>query len=400
MKTHRCNRIRVQQPDRTESRKGAILVLAAVVLVVVLAFVSFTVDFGMITVTKGQLQNAADSAALAATQELMRSFGPGSTVSGSTAATSAQDGAVELISRFRSGDLNSTSAAADRDVRLGNRTWNSATSQWVETWGVPPFNLVEVTARRTEEANSALPMAFSQVMGISHQNVSAKSVASIAPAAGFRLNSNASTGLGVLPIAVDSVTWDALVNSIRTGQIPASDNYSYNENSGYVNFGGDGIGEINIYPDANTNLPSGNRGTVDLGAPNNSTNDLRRQIVDGLNEYDMGFLPNGELRASPQQPLNLNGDPGISAGIESALESIIGQVRAIPIFTTVSGNGNNANYRVIKFVGVRIMAVRLSGGPNNRYVTVQPAPFSSPHLIRGNTTIEYDSIVSKPFLIR
>lgn len=400
MRAHRIDSSRVNQPDRHESRKGTILVLSAVMLVVVLAFVSFTVDFGMITVTKGQLQNAADSAALSATQELMRSYGPGSTVSSSTAASSAQNGAVDLISRFRSGDLSSTSAEAARDVRFGSRTWNSSTNQWVETWGIPPFNLVEVTARRTSEANSALPMTFSQVLGINHQNVSATSVASIAPAAGFRFNSNASTGLGVLPIAVDSVTWDLLVNSIRTGQSPASDDYSYNENSGYVNYGGDGIGEINIYPDANTNLPSGNRGTVDLGAPNNSTNDLNRQIVDGLNEYDMGYLPNGELRASPEQPLNLNGDPGISAGIESSLESIIGQVRAIPIFTTVSGNGNNASYRVVKFVGVRIMAVRLTGGPGNRHVTVQPAPFSSPHLIRGNSTIEYDSIVSKPFLVR
>ena len=87
MKLQRTYGTRERQPTGHESREGTILVLSAVVLVVVLAFVSFTVDFGMITVTKGQLQNAADSAALAATQELVRSYGPGSTVSASTAAT-------------------------------------------------------------------------------------------------------------------------------------------------------------------------------------------------------------------------------------------------------------------------------------------------------------------------
>lgn len=386
-------------------RRGAILVLSVFVLAIVMGFAAFTVDFGMITITQGQLQNAADSAAHAATLELSRSFGAGATVSNSTAESTGRASAVDMIAAFRSGDVASTQAHATRDVRMGHRQWNSQSQSWTETWGVPPYNMVEVTVRRNETSNAPLPLTFARVLGVNHQNLEARAVASVAPAVGFRMNSDSSVALDILPIAVDSETWNQLLAAIGSiGSNGSSttfrDQYGWNEQSNQLSSSGDGVLELNIYPDLNTALPPGNRGTVDIGSPNNSTNDLKRQIVNGLNEYDLSFFPNGELLCSPEDPLLLNGDPGISAGIEASLKSIIGKKRAIPIFTTVSGPGNNATYTVIKFVGIRIMAVKLTGGPGNRYVTIQPADFSSPHIIRGNTVITQDSIVSKPFLIR
>ncbi len=378
------------------NRKGAILVIAAVLISVVLAFAAFTVDFGMITVTKGQVQNAA-------TQELLRAFGPDASLSAAEAEQAARDRAVEMVARFRSGDQVSTDALAERDVRFGSRTWDDQTSAWVHTWGVPPYNMVEVTVCRTAATDSALPMTFARVLGIDHHDLEATSVASIAPSSGFRRPPNWTDRIDILPIAVDNITWDSLMAVAQQSSGSSctfNDDYKWNESSGSICTGSDGIREINIYPDVNTSLPPGNRGTVDLGSPNNSTNDLKRQIVDGLNAYDMSFFPNGELFCSESRPVNLNGDPGISAGIESSLKSIIGQVRAIPIFTEVSGPGNNATYRVVKFVGVRIMAVKLTGGPKNRYLVVQPAKFYSPYVVRENNDINFDSIISKPYLIQ
>lgn len=60
-------RIESQSGDR---RRGAILVLAAILLVVIFAFVAFTVDVGYMSMTKSELQNAADASALAATVEI------------------------------------------------------------------------------------------------------------------------------------------------------------------------------------------------------------------------------------------------------------------------------------------------------------------------------------------
>ena len=139
--------------------------------------------------------------------------------------------------------------------------------------------------------------------------------------------------------------------------------------------------------------------TVDIGSPNNSTTDLKRQITQGLNAYDLSFFPNGELKFNSEGVLYLNGDTGISAGIEASLKSVIGTTGALPIFISVSGPGNNATYTIVRFVGVRIMAVNLRGGPMQRYVRVQPASYSTSFTTRGEVPINLDSLLSQPLLI-
>ena len=57
-------------------RRGSILVLSAAMLVAIFAFTSFTVDVGLITVTKAQLESAADASSLAASLELSQGLGP------------------------------------------------------------------------------------------------------------------------------------------------------------------------------------------------------------------------------------------------------------------------------------------------------------------------------------
>jgi hypothetical protein len=410
MKTNRRQRSSTSVTTTQSSRKGSIIVLAILSLVIVFVFAAFTVDFGMIAVTKGQMQNATDSASHAAMLELMPALGVGATYAQYQAEADARQRAVEMIGRFRTGDLATTQADAIRDVRLGRRSWDSGSQSWTEEWGVTPYNMVEVTARRTDAVGAALPMNFARVLGMDHHDLEVSSVASVSPVVGFRIptGTGGSGGggcggacrLDILPIALDLGTWNALVDQIHHGiDNGFEDEYSWHETLQTVNSYGDTVPEVNIYPDQNTNMPPGNRGTVDFGSPNNSTNDLKRQIVDGLNSYDLSFFPNDEIRFNSQGVLYLNGDTGISAGIEASLKSIIGQVRAMPIFISVSGPGNNANYTIVKFVGVRIMAVKLRGGPTRRYLSVQPARFMTPCGIRGNASINVDSILSMPHII-
>ncbi len=61
-------------------RRGTILILTVAMLLITLGIAAFTVDFGVLNVTKGQIQNAADSAAHAASQELVKALGPGATL--------------------------------------------------------------------------------------------------------------------------------------------------------------------------------------------------------------------------------------------------------------------------------------------------------------------------------
>lgn len=391
------------------NRRGTVIILCVVMMLITLGIAAFTVDFGVVNVTKGQIQNAADSAAHAALQSLSQGLGPGATMTSSQAATAAGSKSQALVSSFRSGDVSSTQLVPSRDMRFGRRSWNASTNQWVKEWEVQPFNMVEVTVRRTQAAGTPLGSIFSSVFGFRSFDLEAKSVASLAPVTGFELPSTSSTEtIDLLPFTVDLTTWNNLVNANlatntnaggssggNTGGFP--DLHSFT--NGTVSSGADGIRELNIFPDANTSLPSGNRGTVDLGSPNNSTNDLKRQIVNGLNAYDLSFFPNNRIQFNSSGTLTLNGDTGISAGIESSLQSIVGHVRAIPIFTSVSGPGNNAQFVIVRFVGIRVMAVKLTGGPTQRYLRVQPALFSTRHGIRGTDSTAVDMVVSQPLLI-
>lgn len=417
-----------------DSRRGGVLVLAAGLLVLVFAFAAFTVDLGLISVTKAQLQNAADSAAHSAVMELNSSFGAGAPLTNSAARDEAVEMAEIIVNRHRSGDLINTPFDSEEDIRFGNRSWDSIDEKWNINWDTMPFNVVEVRVRRHRENGTSLPLAFARILGSDDHEVAAKATAAILPGVGFEPpttdphdpDEDIDT-VDLLPFTVDLGTWDQFMTSYGSGSwsavSPANqsfmycvakkngggngssssapvfvDEYHFDRDTGRVERGSDGIPEMNIYPDLNSNLPPGNRGTVDLGSPNNSTKDLKRQILHGLNAYDFSFFPNG-IRLD-RGPLYLNGDTGISAGIQSSLEQIVGQVRAIPIFISVSGPGNNAQYLIVKFVGIRVMAAKLSGGPGRRYLYVEPAPFVSPDVIRGNTEFSADSIMTAPVIIK
>lgn len=376
------------------------MILAVMMLTIVFAFAAFTVDVGMITLTKGQIQNAADSAAHAAAYELSDGFGPGASVSDELAAARSRDVAAEMIERFRSGDLDSTPADAIRDVRLGRRSWDSSRQEWTDEWGVSPYNMAEVTVNRTAAANAELPLQFARVIGVSGHSLAAKSTAALFPGIGFELPASSTQTIDILPITMDLETWNRLIDQAHNGTSQGfRDSWKWSSEHG-VTSGADGIPEVSMYPDLNTTAPPGNRGTVDLGSPNNSTNDLKRQIEFGLNAYDLSFFPNNQIVFDSQGALYLNGDTGISAGIEASLKKIVGKVRAIPIFISVSGPGNNATYTIVKFVGVRIMGVSLSGGPSKRHLTVQPAPFINSNVIRGKVPVTVDSILTTPVLIQ
>ncbi|MCA9194889.1 MAG: hypothetical protein KDB03_24125 [Planctomycetales bacterium] len=144
----------------------------------------------------------------------------------------------------------------------------------------------------------------------------------------------------------------------------------HNLQSGEIVSGSDGVKELNLYPQG-TGSP-GNRGTVDIGGANNSTNDIARQIVYGISAEDLADL--GKELKLESGGLTLNGDTGISAGVKDELASIIGQKRIIPVFSTVQGNGNNAQYTIVKWVGVRIIDVKLTGKLADKKLIVQPCP--------------------------
>lgn len=376
------------------ARHGGILVLAAAAMLIVLGCTAFAVDLGFIALSKSQLQSAADAAALGAALEF-DILANQSVVDGA-----ARNGAVELAALHRAGGYDSVLLDSAADLQIGQAVWNP-TSHLFEsnfTSGLTPFNLVKVTARlkqieMTSDGSTVdrrVPLFFARVFGHQTAEIEATATAAVLPGVGFRVETNSSKRAGILPFALDEQTWLNLLNGI------GPDQYKYDAETGQVSTGSDGALEVNLYPEGSSSLPPGNRGTLDFGAPDNSTSDIARQITEGLNADDMALL-GGELRTD-LGPLSINGDTGISSGFKEELAAIKGQPRALPLFTQVSGPGNNATYTIVRFVGVRIVDVKLTGG--NKYVKVQPAHFIDSTVIPGTVTeFPPGTIMTAPRLI-
>jgi hypothetical protein len=375
------------------NRRGAMVVLIAAALIMIFAFLAFTVDIGYLTVARTQLQNAADSAALGSAMNLLQGFGPGATMNLATVTATAQNAGVTAAAANKAGDMNSVYCNATRDVQLGQYQWNG--TAWTMNWGVTPYNMSRVTLHRDIPGTGGdrpLPLFFAPVLGDHTANVHGSATAALLPGIGFTITpGNSTITAGILPIALDVGTWNALMAGVGT------DNFAYNPSTGAVTAGSDGILEVDLYPSGSNLMPPGNRGTVDIGTTNNGTNNLVRQILYGLSASDLAPY-GGKLMFD--QPLQLDGNPGLSAAIKAPLTAIIGEPRALPIFSAVSGNGANAVYTIVKFVGVRVLDVKLTGSPSQKHVTIQPCPFTDGTVIPGNVTLTKDSILAPVQLIQ
>jgi Flp pilus assembly protein TadG len=131
---------------RKYNHKGFAVVYIALMIVVLVAFVSLAVDLGYMYVAKGQLQNAADAAALAGATQL-----PDATKVKSEAKKFA------LANKAAGDDVVIT----DADVTLGN--WDVALNPKFST-SRTPINAVKVLARRnvaeTTAANQGMVQLF------------------------------------------------------------------------------------------------------------------------------------------------------------------------------------------------------------------------------------------------
>ena len=236
-----------------------------------------------------------------------------------------------------------------------------------------------------------MPYFFARIFGKHGQELHSEAIAGLVrDVNGFKAATDGSN-LEFLPYTLDLTTWTPFVAN------SGSDNYRWNPTTKKVEAGSDGLVEVNLFPQG-TGSP-GNRGTVDIGSSNNSTADIARQIVYGISPADLAHL-GGTLEFDASGKLYLNGDTGISAGVKDELESIKGQPRIIPIFSAVSGNGNNAQYTIVKWQGIRIMNVKLTGSMSQKNVMIQVAPVLAKGVIPSTSTGTSSYVFSPVVLVR
>ncbi len=375
----------------SKRRKGAAMILAVFLVSVLISMLALSIDIGYIAASRSEARRMADAAALAGCWQLFE----GSTLNQDETLLQAgvQNAAYSIAglnSVCNKSPTLSTSATSP-DISIGYLDSLDGNTP-ILTGSNRPYRAVRVTLRKTANFNGQVPLFFANFFGQSGRDMTVEATAAMAwQIKGFRSPSSIGpTGIGMLPFAIDETTWNDMLNGGGT------DIYKYDFDRLIVASGSDGIREVNLYPQG-TGSP-GNRGTVDIGGANNSTADIARQIVYGISATDLAYH-GGKLEFNSSGILYLNGDTGISAGVKDELASIVGETRMIPIFRSVAGPGNNATYTIVKFVGIRVMNVKLTGAMSGKQVIVQPAPVLAKGGIVGTaSTSQY--VWSPAWLVR
>ncbi len=165
-------------PRFLQDRRGAIIVLTAMLLIGMLAFVAFTVDIGYIPLTRTQLQSAADGSALAGAMELSGTDDP------ATVRTNARAAIQQTAALYHNGNQTSVSIDPISDITFGRMNWNVTSRTYKISWGdaETPYNVVKVRAmRNTVSGDNRLPLFFAPVIGTRRANVGAEAIATFQP---------------------------------------------------------------------------------------------------------------------------------------------------------------------------------------------------------------------------
>ncbi|MDH3717450.1 MAG: pilus assembly protein TadG-related protein [Planctomycetota bacterium] len=375
------------------NRRGALLVLSAFMMIVVLAMVAFAVDLGIIINARTEAQRAADSAALAAAWELATDaqlLGNSTTVQDNMRSKASEYANYHTIGNLTPYPQLNMANDAEGDIVIGRLSNPSNLSETMTYNSILGDNAVTVRLRMLSARDRSIPLSFARILGFNSTDVSAEATAIFDDSVvGFRTNSENPTS-GLLPFVLHVDVWQDLMDGLTT-----DDNLSYDPVRGDVTAGSDGIAEISMFPGGGSSgsgngssgnggnqAAPGNFGTVDIGDPNNSTFDLERQIESGPNLQDFSHH-GGELTLDAgSQTTTLNGETGLSASMASALDQIVGDSRSIMLYNQVTGSGNTAMFTVVGFAGIRIMDFQLNGG--NKYILIQPTMVSDPTAVSGN----------------
>ncbi|MBI5441580.1 MAG: hypothetical protein HY900_10275 [Deltaproteobacteria bacterium] len=164
---------------RPEKEKGAIAVLVGVMLIMLLGFGALALDIGYMMVTRNELQNTADGAALGAARRLGRIY-QGLSYDAQQSYSAAGDLPAIISVAQDVGEANAAAGRAvtvlDSDVVLGRWSKNSD----------PPFtptnaqpDAVRVVTRRDATANGPATTFLARVLGIQSFSANAEAVAAL-----------------------------------------------------------------------------------------------------------------------------------------------------------------------------------------------------------------------------
>jgi hypothetical protein len=294
------------------TRRGQVVLLSPILFLVLLAVLALAVDIGAIALEKARMQNGADAAVLAAVGVLTEERSDGSTEADARAA--ATSAAQELVS------ANAPGASLQLEFGVLSES-GDFTPVSVDTVAT---EVRAADARDDGAPGGPLALFFAPIFGVRSCDVSAE--------AGAETSGQVTAVLhGLAPFAVP-----------KDRVPPIGQEFSFYPGAGG---GGGGKGEDQTAP--------GNWGLLNLDGGSNNTPELEDWIENGYPgmvsiDTDLGFTW-------------VEGTPGWRAALEGALQDKIGQPLMVCVYDEVTGNGSNADYRIIGFLRLILTYVDLTG---------------------------------------
>ena len=308
-------------------RSGQALVIAVALLVLLGAIATLTIDVGYVFVSEARLQNASDAAALAAVHVLV---------------DRRADGQSEAEARQKAGDeavamAEENSSGAGVNVKFGTA---SADGTFTEQGDWATASAVQVQVCRDQDAPAGpLSLFFGPLLGFDTASISATSV-----------GGTCSNILGVLK--------DLSPFAFYEDDIGAP-------------------GETVTIYDGGLFAP-GCFGLLNLDGGPFETPELTDWVLNG---YDGGFVLDPDVGW-----LWVDGGTGFRAALNNDVQQRIGDQLVVGVYDQVTGEGTNANFRIVSFAVVTITDCVLVG--LNKYVTARIESISSVQdIVTGGTRV-------------
>ena len=164
----------------TLNRNGSVVPLIAFLLPVFCIFIALAVDYGVISLGKHQLQNAADAGAVAAIETYFKNIEYGDEAANEVITNS------QLLGSFIDFDIGESieygTWDADAETFAVIPRTSSAGADDVSGTSIPPgANAARVTLIRTPENGNGVSLFFGPIFGTDFASVSARGIASAAP---------------------------------------------------------------------------------------------------------------------------------------------------------------------------------------------------------------------------
>jgi hypothetical protein len=179
-------------------KEGNVIVVVALGIVVLAAFVALAIDIGYMMVVRNELQNVADAAALAGARYIGNTY-EGLTYAQQQTYTFVRNDIVTptkaIALQNKAGELNIS--ILDSDIEIGK--WNSQSKTLYDIGDMHNASAVRVRARRDATGNGPINTFIARVIGINTAEVSSTAVASLSG------ESTAAEGGLPVPIAISQI---------------------------------------------------------------------------------------------------------------------------------------------------------------------------------------------------